>query len=324
MKHVIIAVSALMVLSGAGALVADPNMDLASAIAEGNVAAARTAIRAGAKLRGKDTYFLHQACSGGNAGIISLLLENKIDVNRKTPEGETALMSAVNYPPKVDAARLLVKAGADVNATNRRAQSPLLLAAQNMTDIEQYAEIASFLLASGARPDDRDDKGMTALMWASGQGSPVIVRLLLASRADVNLKDANGMTALMFAANFSQRESVEALIGAGAKVNEQDGSGWSPLLHAIKGAFEPGVVNYLISKGAMVSLKAEGGWTPLMEAATGGKPEIVRALVKAKAEVNAKSGEGRTALGYASMMIIRDPGSPFRQVVNILRSAGGR
>ncbi|HQL82806.1 MAG TPA: ankyrin repeat domain-containing protein, partial [Spirochaetota bacterium] len=147
---------------------------------------------------------------------------------------------------------------------------------------------------------------------------------LLAAGADADLKNSNGMTALMFAANFGQMDSVKYLIKAGAKVNETDNDGWSPLLHAIKGAFEPAVPEYLVSKGADVGMKAKGGWTPLMEAAARGKTEIVRFLIKAGADVNARSDEGRTATGYASFMVIDDPGSPFKEIVEILKKAGAK
>jgi uncharacterized protein len=324
MKFFILILSACLILSGAVMLHADPNSSLSKAIVEKNIDAARSALKSGAKVNAKDYYFLHQACSGGSAEIARLLIDNKINVNQKSPDGETGLMIALGYPVKTELIRMLIKAGADVNAANKAGLTPLMLVAQNMIDVEQYAEVATELIKSKARPDDKDAKGMTALMWASGQGSPAIAKILIAAGADVNVKDSNGMTALMFAANFSQKESVEALIGAGAKVNEQDTGGWSALLHAIKGAFEPDMVNYLISKGAAVNIKAAGGWTPLMEAASKGKPEIVRSLLKAKAEVNARSDEGRTATGYASMMIMDNPDNPFKQVVGILKNAGGK
>ena len=173
---------------------------------------------------------------------------------------------------------MLTAAGADANTRDEQGNTPLILTAQNMSEPELYVEIAGILIKAGARVNEKGDKGMTALMWASGQGLPAVAKRLLAAGADAGLKDDNGMTALMFAANFGQMDTVKYLIKAGAKVNDTDNDGWSALLHGIKGAFEPAVPEYLVSRGADVNMKAKGGWTPLMEAAAKGKTEIVRYL----------------------------------------------
>lgn len=297
--------------------------DLYLAVKHNDTDAAARAIKSGAMVKSPRFNYLRGACASGNSALVRLLIDSGAEVNSSSESGETALHSAVSFK-QVEAVKLLVDAGADVNLTTRIGNTPLVLAAQNMSDQEQYREIVAHLIRGGARLNDKGDKGMTALMWASGQGMPVIVRQLIEAGADVNMKDPNGMTALMFAANYSQKESVEALIKAGAKINEQDNSGWSALHHAIKGAFEPVIVNILVPKGADVNMRAKGGWTPLMEAASRGKPEIVAALVKAGADVNAESEEGRTALGYASFMVIDDPESPFRKIVEMLKKAGAK
>jgi ankyrin repeat protein len=59
------------------------------------------------------------------------------------------------------------------------------------------------------------------------------------------------------------------------------------------------------------------GATPLMFAAGAGKSELVRMLLAAGAEVNARLGDGTTALAWA-----KQHGYP--QTAELLRQAGGR
>ncbi len=56
--------------------------------------------------------------------------------------------------------------------------------------------------------------------------------VLLKSDANVNDKDNNGMTALMFAAAWGTPEIVDILIKAGANVNAQDNDDWTAFDHA--------------------------------------------------------------------------------------------
>ena len=55
------------------------------------------------------------------------------------------------------------------------------------------------ILDAGARVDERDDYGMTALMWAANKGALNAARVLVAHGADVNGQDSRQLkTALMW------------------------------------------------------------------------------------------------------------------------------
>ncbi len=76
---------------------------------------------------------------------VRTLLENGADVNAKQVDGMTALHWAV-YHDVLNAAKLLVKAGANVKATNRYGVAPLSLACENGN-----AELVELLLSAGSR-----------------------------------------------------------------------------------------------------------------------------------------------------------------------------
>jgi ankyrin repeat protein len=68
-----------------------------------------------------------------------------------------------------------------------------------------------------AEVNAKDTDGMTALMWASGNGHDEVAKALIAAGADVNAKTKNGVTALMVASKKGHVEIVKLLRAAGAK-----------------------------------------------------------------------------------------------------------
>eukprot|EP00933_Yihiella_yeosuensis_P019628 TRINITY_DN15861_c0_g1_i1.p1 TRINITY_DN15861_c0_g1~~TRINITY_DN15861_c0_g1_i1.p1 ORF type:complete len:373 (-),score=101.86 TRINITY_DN15861_c0_g1_i1:97-1215(-) len=91
-------------------------------------------------------------------------------------------------------------------------------------------EVAEVLLNScGANPNDADNAGCTACHYASGRGATAVLKVLLDAKADILKKDDRGDTALMWA---SGAEAVKMLLDAGLDVNECGGAGKTPLMYA--------------------------------------------------------------------------------------------
>src|SRR5262249_17858533 len=76
-------------------------------------------------------------------------------------------------------------------------------------------------------------------------------------------------------------------------------------LNAASQEGHPEVVRALLAANADVNAKAVDGTTALMIASKGGQPEVVRALIAAGADVNARTDEGGTALISASGWVRR-------------------
>ncbi|XP_059809511.1 ankyrin repeat domain-containing protein 54-like isoform X3 [Hypanus sabinus] len=90
-------------------------------------------------------------------------------------------------------------------------------------------ETVSQLLEGGADPCVADDKGRTALHFASCNGNSSIVQLLLDHGADPNQKDGLGNTPLHLAACTNHVPVITTLLRGGARVDALDRAGRTPL-----------------------------------------------------------------------------------------------
>ncbi|MDA1314502.1 MAG: ankyrin repeat domain-containing protein [Acidobacteria bacterium] len=170
----------------------------------------------------------------GIAALEALLAEG-LDVNAADSAGWTALMQAcLEGRPRIVA--LLVKHGADVNASQAKFGTPLMIASglsivrRRVENIEKRGlpeswkaqelaaplEIATILVQAGARVSAQHHDGRTALMNAAQLGWTDLVRFLLDSGADVSLRDAEGRSAMDYVSSTRAAEIEQLLVAAGA------------------------------------------------------------------------------------------------------------
>lgn len=116
---------------------------------------------------------LFWASSGDHAKTVRELVEGGAHVNASAPDGTTPLMRTAEFSRTADAARLLVGAGADLQAKNKAGWTSLLLAIRAGHD-----ETALFLLAQGADARAKEPGGSNALALARKYDRDRIVRSL--------------------------------------------------------------------------------------------------------------------------------------------------
>ena len=238
--------------------------------------------------------------------------------------GLTPLMFAVRQGDQ-ESARLLIAAGADVNAISADGKGPLDLAVYN----GNY-ELASFLIDSKANVNNADAERFTPLFWAVDRrnmefnpGMPWMVTLdplplikkLLAAGADPNAFVSNIPTSRRSALNLTPRtafatalaraafsadlELVRLLLSYGADPNIVSSDNETALMAAAGYAWIDGysrgkseaerleVIKLLVELGADVNAADDAGITVLMAAGEFGVPKIIQYLVDVGANLGA-------------------------------------
>jgi ankyrin repeat protein len=160
---------------------------------------------------------------------MAVLLKAGADFAVTHPDGETPLMAAARTG-RVDAVRLLLEAGANVNAADTYQQQTALMWAAT----EGHVDAVKTLLAAGADPNrkgrvttiedrkhaDHATGGFTALMFAARSGHEDTATALIKGGADPKLVNGDGLTATMIAIVNDQFDLAGKLIDLGADPND--------------------------------------------------------------------------------------------------------
>jgi ankyrin repeat protein len=152
---------------------------------------------------------LIEAAFGENLDIMQELIKAGADINVIDKNGTSAMTRALE---KNNSAIVNYLTGLGFK-NSKKDNNILLINSANNNDLEKVKE----LIKAGADVNATDWNKETALMWSSRRGYTKIVAELLKAGADVNLKDNGGSTALMEATAQKHIDIVQLLKYAGAK-----------------------------------------------------------------------------------------------------------
>jgi len=211
---------------------------------------------------------LYKAVQGRSIVLTRMLLKAGADVNARGILQRTPLMTV--REPAI--ARLLLEAGADL--TLRQDSYGAKYTALQIAVDENLPEIVDVLLQAGADVNEVQD-GRTPLMIAAEKGHLAIAQRLLARGAQLELRSDFGQTALYRAVFKEKPELVKLLLDAGANPNTRSHDGYTPLLCAVVDK-NTTIIHHLLEAGADPFMALQDGRTVYDLAA--GQPRLAAQL----------------------------------------------
>ncbi|KAJ6450209.1 ankyrin repeat-containing domain protein [Mycena vitilis] len=225
-------------------------------------------------------------------GVV-IVLKHGADVNATGGHFGSALQAAASGGHK-DIVHFLLEHGADVNTTGGHFGSALQAAA-----VRGHEDIVRFLLDCGADVNTAGGEYGTALQGAAANGNADVLRLLLHCGADMNTVGGSYGTALQGAAANGNADVLCLLLDCGADMNTVGGRHGT----ALQGAAAKDnvdILRLLLDRGADVNSPGGEYGTALQAAASKGHTDIVRLLLDRGADMNSAGGEYGTALQAAA------------------------
>jgi ankyrin repeat protein len=229
----------------------------------------------------------------------ALVACDRSDVVAPSPEAalyQPQTLSEAVLIGDTDAVASFLSRGANPNEREADGSTLLMRAVHG-----RFHTIADLLIANGAAVDAANSYGVTAIYLAARAGDVVATTKLLRAGASANAALPSGETVLMTAANTGNAATVRALLTGGAEGVSLEQLARRRMAARVEGSGYGGPFNPP-SLGNYAEVNARDrlyGRNALMLAAAAGHAEVVRLLVEAGSEINARDAEGATALSLA-------------------------
>lgn len=171
---------------------------------------------------------LHAATTGDCESLNDLL--KSANPNRRLADGSTLLINVsisehLRPARRLEVLELLLRAGSEVDRSNRRRQTPLMYAVGMGEESFCVA-----LLDAGASLTKTDQAGDSALIWATSTAKLLRLSFLIERGANVSHQNFLKRTPIMYAARNGSLPYIEELLAAGADARAVDAEGNDALL----------------------------------------------------------------------------------------------
>ena len=209
------------------------------------------------------TPLMYAVEEGDLAKVKDLIPKSEIDA--VNVYGKTALLTAINHR-ELKIAKVLIKAGANVNLADNGGVSPLTSMVYHLDNLK-------------------------------------MVKFLIRAGADLNHQENDGYTALLYAAENQGKEKnkiIKFLLKSGANGKLADNSNWTILMGASFGTRDKKILKSLIKTGVDINAEEEiYAWTAIKKAIDCNNVELVKLLIKAGVDLKTKGLDKKNALEFA-------------------------
>ncbi|CAH1784039.1 unnamed protein product [Owenia fusiformis] len=247
-----------------------------------------------------DLSIVHQAATIGDTETLKQVIQQDPSVLEQTnADGMTPLAQAV-MSRQMEAMKMLVIMGANLNAQDNLGRSCLSIAAYQ----GWHSGVVS-LLRNGAKQFTPDKAGRTPLHASTYDPDTKTLGALLQimSIDDINQKDNEGMTGLHWAAFHNRPEHLQLLLQRGADITSVDIDGKNALHWAAQNGSIAccSYIAKLPSASEQVNHQDHSGKTPVHFAAAAGHSQIIAELAKIpECDLECEDPDERTALHWAA------------------------
>lgn len=187
-----------------------------------------------------------------------VLKRNPGDVNARDDLGRNGLMIAVDKCD-IERAKLLIAYKIDVNALSidEQRSTALHMLVRKSRLVPEDVNMMKLLIKAGAKVNALDSMGRTPLHWLGGVGDPAIrtyfLDVLMNNGADINIQDYNGQTMVYTTINYLWRDTdwfkiLFEVYGSKIDGKIRDKINYSPIDFARENGFMT-VVKFLCTTG---------------------------------------------------------------------------
>ena len=236
---------------------------------------------------------LHYAAYGGDSAVVNFLIDHGAKLEIQDIRAKTPLHIAATNDRK-DVVAILLRRGAAVDVRDDYERTALVLCARE----RGHAATARVLLDAGADVNAADKFGDTALDLAAWRGKGELVDLLLARGATVPASGDKWQSMVSTAASKGLPKLFRLLTQKGQNLKANAALRGSLLYDAARGG-EAEIVETLLDQGFDPDSRDTFGWTPLHYAALDGRAEAARKLIENRAPLDARTIAGQTPWNVA-------------------------
>ncbi|EGX44621.1 hypothetical protein AOL_s00188g289 [Orbilia oligospora ATCC 24927] len=190
-----------------------------------------------------------------DADMIEYLISKGEDINARSHHDSISPLHHAVAAHNLGALGVLIRSGADVNATIRKNRKDIaLICRKKNTDPEIMVEILQTLLANGGRVAKSADGGITPALLTGATGNERVLEIL--ETVGVDREDINKLRefALSAAILYNDVSKVQQLIEEGYDLNRRDIFRWRPLDSAV--SYKRGKIEEILSAaGALPASK---------------------------------------------------------------------
>ena len=184
---------------------------------------------------------LIEAFEANDLPKLEAVVADGVDLNRKYtpsnsvgyPDKKTTVTIEAGWTHSIEALKLFIVNGADLNYINNRGHYALYYVVSGIAERygeDEAIEIVELMLEHDAYINLRDANGHTPLMHAVVYGHPRLVRLLLARGARLDITDNFGETAYdrLLQGPSEKREEIRAILEKAIEAQQEEQEGTSP------------------------------------------------------------------------------------------------